>query len=334
MDEFEKTISYFKDRLFNVIEPGGNHGDALIYLGLEKMFRRMGLNYKLFKYKEKIDGFFRVYRKCRGLVSRLLDYLFATENGKEIILSKFDYFLFEYYIRRWKITFDKDSIILIEGGANINDLWGHGIRLLRLLIYHNPHASIIVAPQSYYFKTTNFPSIFKRFKGEAYLFSREKYSYSFLSKMKLPNNIKIKLSHDTVFCLSKDDFQKGKPSYDLLCFRGDEESIINEEVKRVVRKIAENPLEIDASKEAKNLDEFVSIITNSKKVYTDRLHVAILAAISEKRVFLFPNNYWKTKGVYEYSLSRHKNVTFIDQRFLHERFLLEKLANNHLRSIL
>ena len=138
---------------------------------------------------------------------------------------------YHYYIKgRWRAQFNDDSIILI-GGGNINDFWFHGIRLLKLLINQNRDSTIIVAPQSYYFRTTNFPSILKKFKGEAYLFCREKYSYKLLSKMKLPINVKVILSHDTSFYLSKEDFPKGSPKHDLLCFRQDKESIITEKVK-------------------------------------------------------------------------------------------------------
>lgn len=203
-------------------------------------------------------------------------------------------------------------MILIAGGGNINDICRYGVYLLELVIHQNPNATIIVAPQSYYFQETKFPSIFKGFRGQAYLFCREKYSYSHLNKMKFPDNVEVKLSHDTAFYLSKNDFPEGKPSHDLLCFRTDKESVMDEETKKVVMAMAENPLEGDICIKAKSFEEFTSTIADSKKVFTDRLHVGILSAILGKTVFLFPSSYWKNKGVYEHTLSEYDNVTFIE----------------------
>lgn len=308
-DSFKSVITKFKEKTVNLIRPGGNYGDLLIYLGLEKLLKSVGIPYGIFRYVEKYDFLFRAYRwGLRKFTEKILRNKEKQNGITNAICSPF----YHYYIkRRWYAQFNDNSIILIGGGANINDFWPRGIRLLRLLINQNKNSTIIIAPQSYYFRTTDFPSIFNEFEGEAYLFCREKYSYKLLSKMKLPKNVKVVLSHDTAFYLSKEDFPKGSPKHDLLCFRQDKESIITEKVKNAVRKIAENPLELDVATKAKNFNEFVSTITNSKNVYTDRLHVAILAAILKKQVVLFPNKYWKNKGVLEYSLKKYKNVTFI-----------------------
>jgi len=308
-DSFKSVIIKFKEKTINLIRPGGHYGDLLIYLGLEKLLKSIGVSYRIFRYVEKYSFPFRAYRWG---VRKFTEVILHNKEKQDSITNTICSPFYHYYIKgRWRAQFNDNSIILIGGGGNINDFWFHGIRLLKLLINQNRDSTIIVAPQSYYFRITNFPSIFKEFEGEAYLFCREKYSYKLLSKMKLPTNVKVILSHDTAFYLSREDFPKGSPKHDLLCFRQDKESIITEKVKNVVRKIAENPLELDVATKAKNFNEFVSAITNSKNVYTDRLHVAILAAILKKQVFLFPNKYWKNKGVFEYSLKKYKNVTFI-----------------------
>ena len=56
--------------------------------------------------------------------------------------------------------------------------------------------------------------------------------------------------------------------------------------------------------------DFVAAIESSNGVYTDRLHVAILAAILGKKTSLYPNSYHKNRGVFEYSLSNYPNVVF------------------------
>jgi exopolysaccharide biosynthesis predicted pyruvyltransferase EpsI len=49
-----------------------------------------------------------------------------------------------------------------------------------------------------------------------------------------------------------------------------------------------------------------------KKIDTDRLHVAIGATLLEKKVTLFPNSYYKNKAVYDYSLRKFPNISFIE----------------------
>jgi exopolysaccharide biosynthesis predicted pyruvyltransferase EpsI len=57
---------------------------------------------------------------------------------------------------------------------------------------------------------------------------------------------------------------------------------------------------------------FIDITAKAARVYTDRLHVAILAGILRKEIYLLPNSYHKNKSTYEFSLKRFHNVHFID----------------------
>jgi len=314
VDAFDKVISQFERADFNVIRPGGHQGDLLIYLGLEKFLKRKGLKYRVYWYQEKISPLIIFARKKLSKATKLFDLILKERS--DYALTKLQQLLDKYYLARWMMNFPDGSLILIEGGGNVNDLWPHGIRLLKILLRDNPNSTIIVAPQSYYFRTTNFPSIFRNFQGRVYLFSREKYSYVLLKKMNLPENVEVLLSQDTVFYLSREDFPQGSEKYNLLCLRKDKESIINEHLRKKIREVLytklDQVLESDVPVEAKNFQEFISIIGNSRSVFTDRLHVAALAAIMGKRVFLFPNIYWKNKGVYEYSLTKFDNVTFVE----------------------
>lgn len=50
----ENTIRQYEEKRFSIIEPGGNHGDTLIYKGLEKRLEEMGIEYEsLHFYKER-----------------------------------------------------------------------------------------------------------------------------------------------------------------------------------------------------------------------------------------------------------------------------------------
>ena len=57
---------------------------------------------------------------------------------------------------------------------------------------------------------------------------------------------------------------------------------------------------------------FLRAIDRFSRVRTDRLHVAIGAALLGKTVELYSNSYFKNRAVYELSLASLANVTFID----------------------
>lgn len=61
-------------------------------------------------------------------------------------------------------------------------------------------------------------------------------------------------------------------------------------------------IEYSASKFLKFLNKYAEIRTN-------RLHVSIGGALLGKKVYLYPNNYFKNKAVYEYSLKdKYPNI--------------------------
>ena len=291
--EWSKTLSNFlvenNDAFLTVIQPGGNNGDELIYKGLDKKLRDIKIEYEEIKYRES---------KLSRKISRINEKI--GTNLREVNISK------------------KTDLILIHGGANINDYWGQGTRLLRNLILHYD-VPIAVAPQTFYFTKTNISEILKKAKQEVHLFCREETSYILLEKLQLPDNIKIYLSDDTAFYLSKEDFTylnrgNGNKDYALLCFRGDKESKVslgvNETFKEIfvdlnIEIINEGDISINQS-----FEDFVKIIAGAKIVVTDRLHVGILSSILEKPTLLLPNSYFKNKAVYEYSLKYFPATTF------------------------
>jgi len=81
----------------------------------------------------------------------------------------------------------------------------------------------------------------------------------------------------------------------------DKESAVPSSVKLRVIQDAENPMVEDISKRG-SLTDLVSTIVNTRRVHTDRLHVAILGSIVGKETTLYGNRYHKNHGVYRYSL--------------------------------
>jgi exopolysaccharide biosynthesis predicted pyruvyltransferase EpsI len=136
--------------------------------------------------------------------------------------------------------------------------------------------------------------------------------------MDFPKNVHIHLSQDSALYLSKTDFSPVDGTYDLICPRKDKESIVNWNID------LGNNLDIKDLRDSKerlfvgdiaylvDFDLFLKLVEGATNVFTDRLHIAIFSTILGKNTFLYPNSYYKNKGVYEFSLQKYPNVKFIN----------------------
>lgn len=290
MDAFEKFLADHVDDKIVTITPGGNHGDTLIHMGMVKKLEELGCRYQCFNLEE-------IYRR-------------RIQVGAKYLLN----------IASWKLGLDQGfellriprnaDLILFDGGGYMNDVWYGPVLLRRVMrVCRQP---IAVAPQSYMFRNTDFMGFFGDGRT-AILFCRERYSLNHLTSTSVPDNVRILLSEDTALYLEKRDLNEyidsSSETYDLVCLRKDKESIISKQIKRKIIDSSESPLVEDISKRGK-LNEFVSTVANARRIFTDRLHVAILGHILEKETTLYENNYHKNRGVYEYSLCKKTKIKF------------------------
>jgi exopolysaccharide biosynthesis predicted pyruvyltransferase EpsI len=147
---------------------------------------------------------------------------------------------------------------------------------------------------------------------------REKVSYEHLFSNGFPPE-RLFLAPDMAFLLPRTEFdayKKNERKGVANCFRVDAESLNGID-------IPDNNIDISLSwnGELWHRPEFAKNVTHNLACYlsgfnevrTDRLHIAILAALMGKQVHLYPNNYYKIKAVFEYSMrDSWKNVSFID----------------------
>jgi len=202
------------------------------------------------------------------------------------------------------------GLTIIRGGGYINDVWAIGRRFLSEVCRKSNR--VIVSPSSYWaISGGKLEKTLQKIETPLVLYAREKYSYKWLDGMTKPKNIQIELAPDSAFYLTKDDLSKGEGSNEpLICFRDDVESTINKEI--LIELIRQNPSAlIEDIPNVGSLNDFLTKISEASCIYTDHLHVAIIGAILDKKVFLYPNSYWKNIGVYEYSLSSFVNVKFV-----------------------
>jgi exopolysaccharide biosynthesis predicted pyruvyltransferase EpsI len=192
----------------------------------------------------------------------------------------------------------------------MNDIW-YGPALLKAAL-RQTEALIAVGPQSYVFSKTRLGECFMDGR-EATLFCRERYSYDHLTELGLPPNVQLKLSPELAMYLAPEDLEEftepREERFQLVAMRRDRESAVPEELLQEIEIACDNPVTRDISMEG-SFTEFVSWVANAEKVYTDRLHVAILSSMLGKDATLYSNRYHKNRGVWEYSL--RDSVRFVE----------------------
>ena len=303
LDSFQNLLLKYKDKKFLVINPSGEKGDKLILMGMQKKLNELNINYTIFEYKT-INSYEKSFSKLRGISPKILSPLLSSQLRfmRKFLNKKIK----KELIRCTRVA----NVILIRGGAYLNDIWGE-YNILRNILLCNPNLDIILAPHSFYSVTDKLREILKYTSCNTHVFCREKHSYNLISSMDLPSNVKIYLSHDTALYLNASDFtiKKREDPYVLVAPRKDREGVVSWSTQNFPKKVRVLFGDIEG---VKNFASWVDIIGNSRKVYTDRLHVAIMSAILEKETFLYPNSYYKNKGVYEFSLCKFPNVRYVD----------------------
>jgi len=322
LDEFQKLLSHFTAEHIAVCVPEGNNGDKLICLGLEKFLRNTGLFYSKFQSSAvrfstetgDSNSLSKIACITKKSIEKLNDFTQFTSVLSDSI-NRINHLIAEpqFFPRNMA------PVILINGGGNINDFYAAGRSFVLKILEANPNSEIIIAPETFYFsKKSPFISVLARSSQKIHIFCRERYSYSLMTSFKLPSNFHVYLSPDTAFYLSAVDFvKKGLVSpctgriYDLVCLRTDKEAVISRVT--LTKKIQRQSAIIKDISEFASFQEYVSSVMWARKIYTDRLHVAILGHILGKDVYLFPNVYYKNKAVFEYSLIDNPRVSFVSR---------------------
>lgn len=191
-----------------------------------------------------------------------------------------------------------NNILFIDGGGNFVDYYSD----IKDFLIKKPalYDEVIFLPHTIFGgKQTK---VLNNVSSKLTIFCREKISAKFL-KNKLKRG-KAYLWHD---CAFYNQFSPAPIGIGALnAFRLDKESKLH--------SLPTSNKDISLNGYAtKPLDEFIGILQKYAQVNTDRLHVAICAALLGKQVRLFPNSYYKNKAVFDYSLKKFPNISFIDK---------------------
>lgn len=284
MEQLDNILSkVVKDGTLLTVQPGGNHGDSLIYYGFDK-------------YLETTDiGRIRLASN---------EVRFDAPQG----FPSLEWMHKQWRYARHRMAEDIDAVY-IHGGGNFNDLWSVGIQCY-VTAGRYFDCPIVVGPQSVQFDETDPENIFDRVSNETHFVCREEYSYDIMQETTADiDHVDVYLAEDTALYLEKGDMPVDRfaEDYTLVAMRMDKDSAlptIDEEIP--------DPVTVsDISKMEPTYEDWVQRAARASHIYTDRLHVALLGLILDKPITWYNTGYHKNMGIYEYSVGEHPNVEFV-----------------------
>jgi len=214
-------------------------------------------------------------------------------HGTKKLLNMLD--IHEDYVEIFSLK--NNDILFIDGGGNFVDYYSD---IKDFLIKKpNLYKEIIILPHTIFGRKQI--DILNSLSGSVTVFCREKVSFEFLKEKFVNGN--VYLWHD---CAFYNELEKALNGQGVLnSFRKDKESIIS--------NAPESNYDLSYNGYAtKPLNEFINYLKKYEEINTDRLHVAICGILLGKKVNLYPNSYYKNKAVFDYSLSKFPNASFLE----------------------
>lgn len=238
----------------------------------------------------------------------------------------------------------KDILILFQGGGNFGDLWPKHHNFKLSVIKHYPDNQFVFLPQTVYFESDEnmreCAMFLSQFKNVT-ICARDSVSYELLK-----NNFsnKILLLPDMAFCINMEKWgKKTKSQNSLLLKRMDKElkeSTLLSKISQIKNiKITDWPTMMSMDYPTLNLERIkyrlkrfpcildmycryyyrphliktgVKIIMEYSKIYSTRLHAAILAVLLNKsEIYFLDNSYGKNKSFYDTWLSDCDQIHFL-----------------------
>jgi len=295
---FHKFLATIKDRKTYFDElPGGNCGDAIILMGARHLLQKTG---------------------CR-----LVD---SPRDAEQI---------------------------LIRGSGNWVDIYQTDFKRLVNYRSNHSNLPLIVGPSTYRFRDLNFRKVCEIGSSPFIFFARDEISATVMREIGLPKHCQVHVSHDLAFELQDSEFirtlvKESSEKHVLVAMRKDKEGVAGVLVKmrgtwlpkkirrpfsyirdRMVARVSKDTISTILEREnvpntlpiiyrdvaaSLSFDEFVSTIRDAALIVTNRLHVAVLGHLLNKRVILVcSGDYHKHKltGVYNLSMSSPNSKTIL-----------------------
>ena len=239
-----------------------------------------------------------------------------------------------------------DTVILLQGGGNFGDLWRRHQDLRLEVIRAYPNNKIIILPQTvFYNDTAVFQEDAKIFNSHKnlYICARDTGSLEFLQKSLTCNLLLVpdmafyitgkllkkhsRKEENRVLFLKRNDPEFSE--YDFNSYIREDEAVLDTcdwptmehyyKTKRFLDKLLWRKEQIgrvpdiyaDWVFRPHQVKKGIEFVSQYKKVYTTRLHVAILSLLLGKEIVFFDNSYGKNSSFFDTWLSGVDNITFI-----------------------
>lgn len=240
----------------------------------------------------------------------------------------------------------KNTVILLQGGGNFGDLWRRHQGLRQTVIKSYPNNRIIILPQTVFYNNNSVfaedAKILNSHK-DLHICARDAKSLEYLKKALTCN---LLLVPDMAFCISKrtlNKYRKEETEKALFLKRNDPE-LCEYNFASYIKETGEQlhtgdwPTMEQQFKTKNYLDKLlwhkerlgripdiyadwifrphqvkkgIEFVSQYKKVYTTRLHVAILSVLLDKKIVFFDNSYGKNRSFYETWLKDVEKLTFV-----------------------
>lgn len=236
---------------------------------------------------------------------------------------------------------EQDTVIVMMGGGNWGDLYAPHNKLRRDVVEHYPDNKIIILPQTVYYEGARNAcadaKVFRKHK-KLTICARDRYSYNFLRRFDFSKN--IVLVPDMAFCIDNEALRQlscKSTGKDLVFKRVDKEqssmSVLDRYLSGRRYDISDWPLYegndhkadrlyallkaerlLDADRYAietylpERFREGVEHISKYERVFSNRLHGAILAILLGKETFILDNSYGKNSQYYNTWLKGTDNI--------------------------
>ena len=191
-----------------------------------------------------------------------------------------------------------NDVLFIDGGGNLVDYYSdvRDFLIKKSALYDE----IIILPHTIFGEKQI--EVLNNISSKLIVFCRERVSAKFLED-KLTHG-EVYLWHDCAFYNQFPQVSFGEGALNI--FRSDKESILSTQPE------SNNDLSYNGYA-TKPLNELIGILQKYAQVNTDRLHIAIASTLLGKQVKLFPNSYYKNKAVFDYSLKKFPNISFVEK---------------------
>lgn len=200
-----------------------------------------------------------------------------------------------------------ETVVYIHGGGGFVPFWSGTPAQCVAEVSSRHRGVLVVGPSSYwgeqYLRNAVAAPLAQASLERAVFFCRELESYRVVEPL-INKWAEVLLDHDTAFNLSVPDLERmsgerigTRRSYVLYCLRRDREAADT-------GRCGLRALPIDPVTYCYNQTRWLKLHIRARRIFTNRLHSAIVGAILGKPTVLLPNNFHKAQGVFEMSLEQ------------------------------